>query len=272
MWPMYIAMGIIAILIGVYLYRFVKRMCETFSVDIKTKRTKIIIYIVIVCLVLACLRFFSIGTIMLLHIMVTGWLMQLINFIVKKIAKERYRNGCRIWKFIYGSGIASILISVVIVAYGYHNMHNVVETAYTIYTEKDIRDEGYRIALIADVHYGVSLGYDEVLKKCQEISEKNPDIVVLCGDIVDDSTSRDDAKKIFQALSCIENKYGIFYVYGNHDRQLYMTKREYTEDELREFIEANGITILQDEIYAINEEFVIAGREDYSYRGDKARF
>jgi predicted Zn-dependent protease len=30
-------------------------------------------------------------------------------------------------------------------------------TRYTVYTDKDIRQEGYRVALIADVHFGVSL-------------------------------------------------------------------------------------------------------------------
>jgi len=37
------------------------------------------------------------------------------------------------------------------------NIRNIVETDYTIHTEKNIREEGYRVAMISDLHYGMVL-------------------------------------------------------------------------------------------------------------------
>lgn len=271
MWPMYLMMAVIAIPVAFYLYRFLKRICETFGVKTEIKGIKIGLYIVSACLGALCTNIFGLGAIIILHVLVLAFIIQFVNFIIKKLAGESYKEGFKVWKNIYGSGVIPIIITAVLIVYGYLNMHNVVETNYTVYTDKEIREEGYRVALIADIHFGVSLDMEELQEKCGEISGKNLDIVVLCGDIIDDNTSKEDMKKVFEALSTIESTYGIFYVYGNHDRQLYRTSREYTEEELADIIEGNGITILQDETYAINDEFVIVGREDNSYNRIKER-
>lgn len=271
MWPMYIAMAVVMILMALYLYVFIKRICETFGAATHKKGVKIGIIIAAICLMVLGTVVFDIGLMVILHVMVAAWCMQLVNFIIKKLARDRYKDSFHLWKKIYGSGIIPIVVTTVLMVYGYINMHNVVETDYTVYTHKEIREEGYRIALVADVHFGVSLDLDELKEKCQEINDKDVDIVILCGDIVDENTSKEDMKAVFKALSAIESTYGTFYVYGNHDRQLYRTDREYTEEELANTIKENGITILQDETYAINDEFVIAGREDNSYKVVKER-
>ena len=271
MWPMYIAMAVDMILMALYLYVFIKRICETFAPATHKKGVKIGIIIAAICLMVLGTVVFDIGLMVILHVMVAAWCMQLVNFIIKKLARDRYKDSFHLWKKIYGSVIIPIVVTTVLMVYGYINMHNVVETDYTVYTHKEIREEGYRIALVADVHFGVSLDLDELKEKCQEINDKDVDIVILCGDIVDENTSKEDMKAVFKALSAIESTYGTFYVYGNHDRQLYRTDREYTEEELANTIKENGITILQDETYAINDEFVIAGREDNSYKVVKER-
>ena len=77
---------------------------------------------------------------------------------------------------------------------------------------------------------------------------------------------------MFKALSTIESKYGIFYTYGNHDRPMSLMKSEFSEDELVSVIAQNGIKILCDETYEINDDFVIVGRDDRSVdRGEKKR-
>lgn len=267
MWIMRLITLVIAVPIAFYLYRFLRRVCETFGANTKKKAVKIIIGVVAACLGVAGTNMASISAIIILHVLVAALLVQFINFLVKKIAKKKHEEDLTVWKKIYGSGIIPVLLSAIVLTYGYINMHHIVETDYTVYTQKNIRDEGYRIALISDVHFGVSISYEELLEKCEEVSKKNVDIVVLCGDIIDDDTSKEGMELVFDALSTIENKYGIFYVYGNHDRQLYRTERAYTEDELESVIEGNGITILQDEIFEVNDDFVIAGREDRSYGG-----
>ncbi|MBQ6820722.1 MAG: metallophosphoesterase [Clostridium sp.] len=266
---MLLLVGIVSIVlvIGItfYLYTFIKRIFETFNVNTNKKRIKIILGIISVFLGVISINMFSFLSIIIIHIIMFALIIQLINFVLKILLKNKYKEGFNFWKKVYGSGVIPILLSVVLLIFGYINLNNIVKVEYDIYTDKDIREEGYRIALIADVHFGVSLNYDELLRVCNDITDNNVDLVVLCGDIVDDSTTKEGMEKSFRALSTIKSKYGIFYVYGNHDKPSNIIPYKYTEEDLMNVIEDNKITILDDEVYKINNDFVIIGREDRSF-------
>ena len=266
---MLLLVGIVSIVlvIGItfYLYTFIKRIFETFNVNTNKKRIKIILGIISVFLGVTSINMFSFLSIIIIHIIMFALIIQLINFVLKILLKNKYKEGFNFWKKVYGSGVIPILLSVVLLIFGYINLNNIVKVEYDIYTDKDIREEGYRIALIADVHFGVSLNYDELLRVCNDITDNNVDLVVLCGDIVDDSTTKEGMEKSFRALSTIKSKYGIFYVYGNHDKPSNIIPYKYTEEDLMNVIEDNKITILDDEVYKINNDFVIIGREDRSF-------
>ena len=62
------------------------------------------------------------------------------------------------WDGLYRCGIIPILCTALTVGYGYWNMNHVIRTDYRIKTEKDIRDQGYVIALVSDLHYGTTMG------------------------------------------------------------------------------------------------------------------
>lgn len=265
---MYVLIGFLAIvllpLIGIYLYYFIRRFLSEINFEINSKCRKIVLIVVSTILALSCIYVFGMQCIILLHIIVVGCVMDIINLVVKNITKEKYKT-LKIFKKIYGLAIIPIVVTSVLMIYGHYNMMNIVETDYDVKIDKEIREEGYKIALIADVHFSVSVDIETLKEKCKEIQEKKPDIVVLCGDIVDENTSNEDMKAVFKAFGSIESEFGTYYVYGNHDRQLYSVNKSYTEDELRETIEAAGIKILQDEYVNINDEFLLAGREDASY-------
>ncbi len=250
----------IAILIGLYFYKYLKRAFVCFGADTSKKGAKAVLIVLSVFLGLGSINIASTATLFLLHVLFLGLFLQLINFIIKRI----FKGDCKIWNKIYSSGIVPVLLSLIILLTGYFNMHNVIKTEYAIYTEKDIRQEGYRVALVGDVHFGVSLDIDELKEKCNEISRQKPDIVILAGDIVDNNTSKDDMKNAFEAFGKIESKYGVFYVYGNHDRPMSFVKSEYSEAELEDAIEKSGIAILKDEACRINDELTIIGRDDLS--------
>ncbi len=250
--------------VGFYLYFFIKRILKVLNIDADNKKAKIIIIIASALISALALNITSFYTVLLLHIIGLALLCQLANFIIKRIAKEKYEGGFTCWKKVYGIGIIPVFLSAIILIFGYINLHSVQMTHYTINTNKNIRSEGYRVALIADVHFGVSLDYEQMVEKCAEISSQNADIVILCGDIVDNSTSKEQMNKAFKALGTIKSEYGIYYVHGNHDRPMSLVKSEFTEDELVLAIKENGITILQDESLLINNELYLIGREDRS--------
>lgn len=249
---------------GTYLYYFIKRIFQTLKAPVDKIPVRIIIIVLSVICAACCVNIFSLPAMIIYHIIVLSMVIMLINFIIEKLSKEKY-EGFRIWKKIYGSGIIAFLATAAIFIYGHYNMMHVVQTDYTIYTDKEIRNEGYRAALIADVHFSVSVDADTLNEKCNEISNNNVDMVFLCGDIVDENTSREDMEQVFKTFSEIKSTYGVYYVYGNHDRQLYRNNRKYTQEELKSTVESFGITILEDEKISAGDEIVVVGRKDASY-------
>ncbi|MBM6838628.1 metallophosphoesterase, partial [Clostridium saudiense] len=142
---------------------------------------------------------------------------------------------------------------------------------YKIYTSKNIRDEGYRVAMISDLHYGTVMNSEKLKKACEKIEKSNPDIVVLCGDIVDEKTSLEQMEEATEILGSIKSKFGIFYVYGNHDDARYSSIPSYTKDELKNELLSNNIHVLVDQSYEIDNDFIIIGRDDEGFSKEERR-
>jgi len=257
----------VAILLSFYF--IVKRFWIACGKKAELKRIKVLFWGISAALTFGSLLFGAVGVIILLHIMVGAWLVQLANLIIKKIAKTRYESGFSLWKKAYGFCVIPVILTVILLGYGYYNMHNVVQTNYTVYTDKSIRAEGYRVALLADIHFGITLNEEELQAVCAKIGAEKPDIVALCGDIIDDATTKAEVEAVFRALGSIQNEYGVYYVYGNHDRPMSLMRGEYSSEDLVQAIEKNGIEILMDETKEINDDLVLVGRNDrgYSMRG-----
>lgn len=174
--------------------------------------------------------------------------------------KSRQGKGYAFWRRLYGSGLIPVLAVAVIFLYGNYNMNHIRQTCYQVETDKQVGS--YRVVLMTDIHYGTIQDSDILKNKLAEINELHPDIVVLGGDIVEEGTSGDEMREVFRVLGSLESRFGIFYIYGNHDRQPYTVNRTYSDDELEQAIESAGIRILRDEYIEIGDDLVLAGRED----------
>lgn len=107
---------------------------------------------------------------------------------------------------IYNSGIIPIILTGIFITYGCINAKNVIEKEYNIYTDKNIRNEGYKVNFISDLHFGTTMSNNELQKYCDNISQRNVDIVILGGDIVDENTTLKQIKDVFKILSSINNR------------------------------------------------------------------
>ena len=170
---------------------------------------------------------------------------------------------------LYKSGICAVVLTAAVISYGYYNMYHVRETEYTVETGKTIQKEGYRMAVVSDLHYGISLNGEQLQKAISRIEAENPDFVILDGDIVDERTTREEMEEAFSILGSMTSKYGIFYVYGNHDKNAYTTTPNYTAEELAETIRQSGIIILEDDRAEINGELLLIGRGDKGERNGR---
>ena len=94
------------------------------------------------------------------------------------------------------------------------------------------------------------------------MSELNADLVVLTGDIFDENTPLDDMVDASKALSTIKNKLGIYYVYGNHDNgSRNFDDVAFGPEEIKENLEKNGITVLEDEVITLDKINIIGRKE-----------
>ena len=180
--------------------------------------------------------------------------------------------------------ILGLILGVLILTIAFFNAHHVFRKQYDLTTDKTLPQGQLRIILIADAHLGVTLNAKNFQKQADRISAEEPDIVVIAGDYVDDDTSREDMIACCQALGTIGTRYGIYYVFGNHDRG-YFNYRNFTSQELRENLQENGVMILEDQSVLLGAKqedaaaagktfsvggFYVTGRRDRSSQGRAA--
>ena len=262
----------VALALCPYFYFVCKRFLGTLGVKLTRLFARLALLSVVCALALCGMLLSWTSAVFLLHLAAFAGIVQLCNFILKLCARKRYEEGFSVWKRLYGLLVLPLLFSAAATVYGYVNLHSVRQTSYTVYTPKQIDADGYRVALIADVHFGISLDEQELLEKCAEIEAQAPDLVILCGDIVDNSSTREGMQAVFAILGSIKSTYGVYYVFGNHDRLYRMGDLPFSVDDLMAAIGAAGITVLQDTVMQITPDLVLVGREDRSgARGDTPR-
>lgn len=143
--------------------------------------------------------------------------------------------------------------------------HHVWKKEYQLTTEKDLGMEKLRIALIADSHVGTTFDGEGFARHLKTIEAENPDVLVISGDFVDDDTSKEDMYRCCMALAGFQCKYGVYFVYGNHDKG-YFNYRNFTAEELKNALDAAGVQVMQDEVQLVDGKFYIVGRQDKSVR------
>lgn len=204
----------------------------------------------------------------MMYLLVILGLVKLIEVILKRVLKRfNFSNKYKVSKWIYRSGLVPILVIVIVFLAGHFNINRVVNTQYTVRSGE--LNQNYRVVFISDTHYGTIQTESVLMEKVQEINTLNSDIVILGGDIVEEGTSKQKMQECFEVLGGLKSRYGMFYVYGNHDRQRYSNSPSYTEDELKTAIESNDIKILKEEVININGDLVLVGREDVGSKCDR---
>lgn len=262
---------IIALAAGIYICLCTRRLLEFYGADIKKKWVKAANIIISIVLAGLCMPLFTNTAVIILHLVASFLFFDIIAYIVQRIYGKRQKgNKYHACRKIYQCGILPVLMVSIILGYGYYNMNHINVKKYEITTDKYIGGS-CRILFLSDVHYGTVQDKEILKNEISSMNSYNPDIVILGGDIVEEGTSKEDMQEIFSLLGSLQNQHGIYYVYGNHDRQPYTDKRTYTDEELVQAITENGIVILEDNFAEINEELILVGRGDAAWGNDSGR-
>ncbi len=197
------------------------------------------------------------------------WLAGKVKNRTKATAESNTERGIKNKKGkIYYAGVTAIIVTIVYMSWGWYQAHNVWQKDYTIHTDKVVGS--IKLALIADSHTGTTFDGNGFAEHVKEIQAQEPDAVLIAGDFVDDDTSLSDMKKCCEALGTLDTKYGVYYVFGNHDKGYYASERRgYDGDDIIAELEKNGVTVLQDETVLLGGSFYITGRQDLSEVTDR---
>lgn len=245
---------------AVYLCRKVYAAVCFFGRKLSKKKRTILTAAVSAALILPLAHIRGMWFVIFMHMAVFLLVIDLFGLIVRKCRRNK---PFPYWvKAVYRSGLLAVLAAVAVTGFGYWNMRHIVKTEYTVQTDKEMREEGYTIVFFSDLHYGTTMNAEQLKQAADRIERENPDMIILGGDIVDERTSLAQMREAFAIMGNMDARFGIFYVYGNHDKNEYAQNPEYTAQELADTIEQAGIRILEDETCEINGELLLIGRAD----------
>lgn len=80
--------------------------------------------------------------------------------------------------------------------------------------------DGFKIALITDIHLGTKfVDLKKLARIVKIVNSKNPDLIVICGDLDAKSISKEEysTTQIANILKNLKSKHGVIAVMGNHD-------------------------------------------------------
>ncbi len=170
--------------------------------------------------------------------------------------------------------IGSVVVACAVATclYGIFNARNIKVNEYSVTVNKSCgNDKHLKAVLVADLHMGYAIGVDHITNMVEKINEQDADIVVIAGDIFDNSyDGMDDPEGIKAQLKSIKSKYGVYAVYGNHDidEKILMGftfdwgGKQLHNEKMTNFVKECGIKLINDESVLINDEFYLVGRRD----------
>ena len=170
--------------------------------------------------------------------------------------------------------IGSVVVACAVATclYGIFNARNIKVNEYSVTVNKSCgNDKHLKAVLVADLHMGYAIGVDHITNMVEKINQQDADIVIIAGDIFDNSyDGMDDPEGIKAQLRSIKSKYGVYAVYGNHDidEKILMGftfdwgGKQLHSEKMTNFMKECNIKLINDESVLINDEFYLVGRRD----------
>ena len=170
--------------------------------------------------------------------------------------------------------IGSVVVACAVATclYGIFNARNIKVNEYSVTVNKSCgSDKHLKAVLVADLHMGYAIGVDHITNMVEKINQQDADIVIIAGDIFDNSyDGMDDPEGIKAQLRSIKSKYGVYAVYGNHDidEKILMGftfdwgGKQLHSEKMTNFMKECNIKLINDESVLINDELYLVGRRD----------
>lgn len=161
---------------------------------------------------------------------------------------------CGVW---YALGATVLLLT-----YGYLNYRNPHIETIEIQSDK-LQNCSLRVVAISDIHLGYGTTRKMLEQYVERINSLRADVVLIVGDLIDNSVTPVRQASMCEVLSEIETTRGVYMALGNHE---YISGIEESLDYLR----TTPIVVLRDSVTTLDSQVAIIGRDDRMNRRRKS--
>jgi predicted MPP superfamily phosphohydrolase len=172
--------------------------------------------------------------------------------------------------WLWQGGIAAIGSCAAILIYGFFHGKRLIIKYYVVDTPLPVIGGELLIALISDVHMGLTIDEARLRHQMDRLKAEKPDLLIIAGDLVDDRTSPAQMQAACATVGSLPTTYGTFFAYGNHDLANHGPKPPYTKAELDQALTDHGVCILDDQSHAI-AGLTLIGRHDAAFARNAER-
>lgn len=185
---------------------------------------------------------------------------------------------CGTWLYSrYGmvfTGTAGVVGMALVIGYGIRHAGRITLTRYRIQIKKSChaKKEGdLRIALLADLHLGSSVGKKQVRRMVELVNQCRPDLIVIAGDLFDnDFSSIEDPEETASLLAEMKSRFGTWACWGNHDiNERILAGFTFpvpggvcVDPQFDTFLRRADIHMLNDDCQLVGNSFYLIGRKD----------
>jgi len=159
---------------------------------------------------------------------------------------------------LYALGVTTALL-----VYGNINYHHPHVEHLDINVDKSIVGDGLRMVMASDIHLGYGTDRRALEGYVEMINSQKPDVVVIVGDLIDNSIIPVRRERMGEVLDRIEAPEGVYVVAGNHE---YISGIDACEAFLRD----TRATLLRDSVVTLPSGIQIVGRDDRMNRRRKS--
>lgn len=178
------------------------------------------------------------------------------------------KAGMAVTGTVAAAGMAAVVV------YGIRHAKKISLTRYQVRIPKEYRagnGSRLKIALLADLHLGSSVGKVQVKQMVELVNQCEPDLVVIAGDLFDnDFSSIEDPEGTARLLAGMKSRLGTWACWGNHDiNERILAGFTFpvpggvcVDPRFDGFLEQAKIHMMNDDLLLMDESFYLAGRKD----------
>ena len=158
--------------------------------------------------------------------------------------------------FKYGFYLA-FFFTLSLLGYGYYNYQNPRTEVINIVInkQKTSNQQPVKIVAVSDIHLGYGTEKAELKKYVEMINAQKPDLILIGGDLIDNSVVPLYAENMKEELAQLKAPLGIYMVPGNHE---YISG---IRESIR-FIDDTPIRLLRDSVVTLPNGIQLMGRDD----------